>query len=89
MNQKTDVDAAPLHGIVTPHKCEYVQVYYGHECKTCGDFIADGCEPWNDSDQMTCVHCGADWDGGNRCGSCGNGDPEGSGEFDPETGEQW
>lgn len=81
--------SASDHAAVTPHVCEYVESYYGHECKACGDFIADGCEPWNDPDHMTCAHCGADYDGGHRCGSCGNGDPEGTGEFDPETGEQW
>lgn len=36
-----------------------------------------------------CVHCGAAYDGGHRCGACGNGDPLDTGEFDPVTGEQW
>ncbi len=40
-------------------------------------------------ERPSCVHCGVAYDGGHRCSHCGNGDPEGTGEFDPETGEQW
>lgn len=55
----------------------------GGPCDACWSSIDEGPE------DMTCVHCGSPYDGGHRCGTCGNGDPEGSGEFDPETGEQW
>ena len=35
-----------------------------------------------------CVHCGARYDGGHRCGSCGHGDPLDTGEFDSVTGDE-
>lgn len=35
-----------------------------------------------------CRHCGAPYDGGHRCGTCRNGDPLNTGEFDPETGAE-
>ncbi|MBF0102056.1 MAG: hypothetical protein HQK77_14230 [Desulfobacterales bacterium] len=40
-------------------------------------------------DDILCVHCGAHYDGGSRCGTCGNGDPLDTGEFDPISGEPW
>lgn len=27
-------------------KCRWKEVYYGHECTVCGEFVAHGCEPW-------------------------------------------
>lgn len=70
-----------------------------YSCKWCGGFFPSqtggpclSCfELMNSAglDEDTCLHCGSYYDGGHRCGRCGNGDPLDTGEFDPQTGEQW
>ncbi len=69
-----------------------------HVCERCGKLLSLAeKQPIEDSEEFDpdepepepqCCRCGAPYDGGHRCGVCGNGDPEGTGEFDPETGEQ-
>lgn len=61
-------------------------------CDGCG---CDEDEDWEYDDYWDaaedvdhCRHCGAKYDGGHHCGTCGHGDPLCTGEFDPVTGEQ-
>jgi len=61
---------------------------YVNGCTHCA---GDDSEPdfYDYDDSEYCAHCGAPYDGGHRCGSCGNGDPLATGEFDSVSGEQW
>ena len=39
-----------------PHDCQpgdWVDVYYGWECRVCKAFVAHGCEPWGPVDDGT------------------------------------
>ena len=57
----------------------------GGPCHACWDRVYVD----RDDEESVCVRCGAHYDGGHRCQECGNGDPLGTGEFDPVTGDEW
>lgn len=84
-------ELCPKCGRVTPSKVVHHGSGVEFLCSVCGtqtDFLIaeDEVDPLGDDH---CHHCGAPYDGGHRCGSCGNGDPLDEGEFDPVSGEQW
>lgn len=64
------------------------------DCEDCDEHNSPGsafAPEWDSvpDEETYCHRCGSPYDGGHRCGVCGNGDPLDTGEFDPVTGEQW
>lgn len=57
------------------------------EC-VCDDAMMSAADDDEYDDDKVCHHCGSRYDGGQRCGVCGHGDPLDTGEFDRVTGEQ-